>query len=85
MGGGGTTAGEHPSDALWPALSDARSKIGTARTHNRECGIQPAHQSLITDVLEFRLHPYAITLTAVRLGGRFLMPKALTTDIRAVF
>ncbi|PDS43170.1 hypothetical protein CO662_36625 [Rhizobium anhuiense] len=40
---------------------------------------------MITDVLEFRLHPYAITLTAVRLGGRFLMPKALTTDIRALF
>jgi hypothetical protein len=40
---------------------------------------------LITDVLEFRLHPYAIIGTAVHLGGRFLMPKALTTDIRALF
>jgi len=29
-GGGGTTAGEHPSDALWPAHADARCKIGSA-------------------------------------------------------
>ncbi|KQS99310.1 hypothetical protein ASG42_28180 [Rhizobium sp. Leaf391] len=40
---------------------------------------------MITDVLEFRLHPYAIIGTAVHLGGRFLATKALTTDIRAVF
>ncbi|MGY5794843.1 hypothetical protein ACXHXM_32200, partial len=43
------------------------------------------HQSLITDVLQFRLHPYAIIImNSVRLGGRFLAPKALTTDIRAM-
>ncbi|OWK25407.1 hypothetical protein AJ87_10565 [Rhizobium yanglingense] len=72
--------------ALWPASTDARSKIGTARTHNRECGSQPAHQSLITDVLQFRLHPCAIIHEGtVRESGSFLMPKALTTDIRAAF
>lgn len=30
MGGGGTTAGEYPCTALWPATADARSKTGTA-------------------------------------------------------
>ncbi|ARQ61546.1 hypothetical protein Kim5_PC00135 (plasmid) [Rhizobium sp. Kim5] len=40
---------------------------------------------MITDVLQFRLHPYAtIIMNSVRLNGRFLAPKALTTDIRAL-
>jgi transposase len=30
MGGGGATAEEFPSDALWPVLTDAHSKTGNA-------------------------------------------------------
>jgi hypothetical protein len=33
-------------------VADARSKIGKAPDVSRNCGIQPAHQSLITDVLQ---------------------------------
>src|SRR5215472_17069268 len=35
-------------------MIDARPQTGTARTNKRQCGIQPAHQSLITDVFGFR-------------------------------
>ena len=41
---------EYPSDALWPGLRRRLLRSGQPRTHSRECGIQPAHQSLITDV-----------------------------------
>lgn len=54
IGGGGTTAGECPCIALWPARPTPAVRQEQPRTQNRECGIQPAHQSLITDVLEFR-------------------------------
>ena len=54
-GGGGATAGELPPDTTWPASVDARIKTGQPRTHTRECGSQPAHQSLITDVFGPRL------------------------------
>ena len=41
--------------ALWPARPTPAVRQEQPRTHNRECGIQPAYQSLITDVLQFRL------------------------------
>jgi transposase len=65
-GGGGSTAGELPSDVLWPTLSTPEVRQGKPRTHIRECGSQSAHQSLITDVLRTRLHPCAIILNAAR-------------------
>ncbi|MHC2303191.1 hypothetical protein ACVJBD_007458 [Rhizobium mongolense] len=54
IGGGGTTAGECPFTALWPARATPAVRQEQPRTHNRECGSQPAYQSLITDVLQFR-------------------------------
>jgi DNA-binding GntR family transcriptional regulator len=54
---GRSTAGELPSHALWPTSSTTAVRQGKPRTHNRECGTQPAHQSLITDLLRTRLHP----------------------------
>jgi hypothetical protein len=35
-------------------LIDARHKTGTAQTNKRNCGIQPANQSLLTDVFRSR-------------------------------
>jgi hypothetical protein len=41
-------------------LIDARSQTGTAPDEKRKCGIQPAHQSLLTDV--FRSRPLLCTI-----------------------
>jgi len=41
-------------------LIDARSQTGTAPDEKRICGIQPAHQSLLTDV--FRSRPLLCTI-----------------------
>src|SRR5258708_9503435 len=41
-------------------MIDARSRQGQPRTNKRQCGIQPAHQSLITDV--FRSRPLLCTI-----------------------
>ena len=50
-GGGRATAEELPLYAMWPALLPTPAlRPGTPRTHNRNCGSQPAYQSLITDV-----------------------------------
>jgi hypothetical protein len=35
---------------MWPASPTPDLRQGTPRTYNRNCGSQPAHQSLITDV-----------------------------------
>jgi hypothetical protein len=44
-------------------LIDARSQTGTAPDEKRKCGIQPAHQSLFTDV--FRSRPLLCTIHPV--------------------
>jgi hypothetical protein len=66
MGGGGTTAEEHPSGALWPVLPMPAVRQGTPRTHIRNCGNQPAYQSLITDVYKSCPLPCAFTSSATR-------------------
>jgi hypothetical protein len=71
MGGGGATAEELPSGALWPVfLPTPAVRQGTPRTHIRNCGNQPAYQSLITDVYKSRLLPCAFTRSVTRKGGR---------------
>jgi hypothetical protein len=59
-GGGRTTAEELPSYAMWPASPTPALRQGTPRTHTRNCGNQPAHQSLITDVYRPCLLPYVL-------------------------
>jgi hypothetical protein len=46
--------------AMWPASPTPALRQGTPRTHTRNCGNQPAHQSLITDVYRPCLLPYAL-------------------------
>ena len=42
---------------MWPITeSTPDPRQGQPRTNKRKCGIQPAHQSLITDVFRFRPH-----------------------------
>ena len=68
---GGATAEELPSGALWPVfLPTPAVRQGTPRTHIRNCGNQPAYQSLITDVYKSRLLPCAFTRSITRKGGR---------------
>jgi hypothetical protein len=45
------TAGKLPAK-LWAATPTPAIRQGTSRTNTRTCGSQPAHQSLITDVLQ---------------------------------
>ncbi len=69
----------------WPTPAVRQEQT---RTHNRKCGSQPAHQSLITDVLQFRLHPCAINIMNSRSPPRsgsagYSTCQTLTADIRA--
>src|SRR6478609_3434058 len=58
---GGATAGELPAWTMWPiARSMPAFRQGQPRTNKRKCGIQPANQSLITDV--FRSCPHLCTI-----------------------
>jgi hypothetical protein len=58
---GGATAGELPFGTMWPiARSTPVFRQGQPRTNKRKCGIQPANQSLITDV--FRSRPHLCTI-----------------------
>ena len=61
---GGTTAGEFPKK-LCGRSSDRRPTFrpGQPQTNKRKCGIQPAHQSLLTDV--FRSRPLLCTIYPV--------------------
>jgi hypothetical protein len=55
-GEGGTTAGEFLKPIMWPIIrSTPDSRPGQPQTKKRKCGIQPAHQSLFTDVFGSRL------------------------------
>ncbi len=46
---------------MWPITSSTPDlRQGQPRTNKRKCGIQPAHQSLITDV--FRSRPLLCTI-----------------------
>src|SRR6202166_5084720 len=55
-GEGGTTAGEFLKPIMWPIIrSTPDARPGQPQTKKRKCGIQPAHQSLITDVFGSRL------------------------------
>ncbi len=55
-GEGGTTAGEFLKPIMWPIIrSTPDSRPGQPQTKKRKCGIQPAHQSLFTDVFGPRL------------------------------
>ena len=50
-GEGGTTAGEFLKPIMWPIIrSTPDARPGQPQTKTRKCGIQPAHQSLFTDV-----------------------------------
>jgi hypothetical protein len=51
---GGTTAGELPKTLRGRSLIDAAFRPGQPQTNKRKCGIQPAHQSLFTDVFRSR-------------------------------
>jgi hypothetical protein len=53
---GGTTAGEFLKPIMWRIIrSTPDARPGQPRTKKRKCGIQPAHQSLLTDVFASRL------------------------------
>ena len=53
---GGTTAGEFLKPIMWLIIrSTPDARPGQPRTKKRKCGIQPAHQSLLTDVFASRL------------------------------
>ena len=55
-GEGGTTAGEFLKPIMWPIIrSTPDARPGQPQTKKRKCGIQPAHQSLFTDVFGSRL------------------------------
>ena len=82
-GGGGATAGELPSDALWPATPTPAVRSGSPGTHKRRCGTQPADQSMITDVHWPRLLPYATSMFPPSNAGDVARQNALTADIRA--
>ncbi len=78
-------AGECPLTALWPASPTPAVRQEQPRTHNRECGSQPAYQSLITDVFQFRLHQCAsYPPRAFLRNERLDASTTLTADIRAV-
>jgi hypothetical protein len=55
------------------------------RTHTRNCGTQPAYQSLITDVLQARPHLCAITFQPLSQAEWITAANPLTADIRAMF
>ena len=51
-----TTAGEFLKPIMWLIIrSTPDARPGQPRTKKRKCGIQPAHQSLLTDVFASRL------------------------------
>jgi hypothetical protein len=53
---GGTTAGEFLKPIMWLIIrSTPDARPGQPQTKKRKCGIQPAHQSLFTDVFGSRL------------------------------
>jgi hypothetical protein len=52
-------------------MVDARPQTGIAPDDKRRCGIQPAHQSLFTDV--FRSRPLLCT---IQLQSNFALPRA---------
>ena len=58
-------------------------RSGSPGTHKRRCGTQPADQSMITDVLQPRLLPYAASLLPPSNAGDVARQNALTADIRA--
>ena len=66
--------------------STPASRPRKPRTNKRTCGIQPAHQSLITDV--FRSRPllctihHLINFALVRVENAQSCPRCLTKDIR---
>ena len=67
-------------------LIDARSQTGTAPDEKRKCGIQPAHQSLFTDVFSSRpplctIHPVPQLHASTR-GEDLSRALCLTWDIR---
>ena len=84
---GGTTAGEFLKPIMWLIIrSTPDARPGQPRTKKRKCGIQPAHQSLLTDVFASRLllctiHPCKNFTMSLRGDGK---PCAvcLTGDIR---
>jgi hypothetical protein len=69
---------------MWPASPTPDLRQGTPRTHTRNCGSQPAHQSLITDVYRSRLLPCAPTIKATADRGERNAPATLKADIRDV-
>jgi len=84
-GGGRSTAEELPVYVMWPASPTPALRLGTPRTHIRNCGGQPAHQSLITDVYRPCLLPCApipATVTAANECWRVI--PSLKTDIRTL-
>lgn len=83
-GGGGTTRGNARQMLCGRGTADARSKIGTVPDAHRECGIQSAHQSLITNVHQVspfpgRDHQFAIA----HCRACIRTAKTLTAVIRA--
>ena len=87
MTGGRATAGQLPKDALWPVARPTPDvRLGKARTNNRNCGIQPAHHSLITDVFRFCLPPCTINDVSthrIAVEKDVARTEPLTTDITA--
>jgi hypothetical protein len=59
-------------------------RSGQPRTHTRKCGSQPAHQSLITDVLQVPSPPLRDHLPVPLPSGCVRATRYLTADIRAV-
>jgi hypothetical protein len=87
---GGATAGELPFGTMWPiARSTPVFRQGQPRTNKRKCGIQPANQSLITDV--FRSRPHLCTIHSRHLQpawqpeGDQSRAQRLTGDIRVLW
>jgi len=82
---GGATAGELPFGTMWPiARSTPVFRQGQPRTKKRKCGIQPANQSLTTDV--FRSRPLLCTTDTLQPAwqpeGDQSRAQRLTRDIR---
>lgn len=76
-GRSGATAGKHPSDALCPAMSIPAVSLGRPGTHKRRCGTQLADQSMITNVLQPSLLPYAAAMLPTVECGRCCAPRCL--------
>ena len=72
------------SDLFWRSTPASRPR--QPRTNKRTCGIQPAHQSLITDVFGPRLRLCTIhklrSLSIAKCDVDKLRPQCLTLDIR---